>query len=481
MIQLTKSKLIKQYTLYFTLIFTLMGVMYFAISMSISKYYLEQVQTKLHINIATTIIQDFKIIKKQKLDSIAIKTAFNRYMLLNPHLELYLLNSKGYIIDYSADSKKIKRQKVSLQPINYFLSHQPLKSFPMGDDPRQANHTKPFSVAPLPNGGFLYVIIQSQIEKEANRQLQESILLKVSAVAFFVSAIIGFILGGLLFFHLTKRINDLSYRVTTFSKNRHIPIPPPQKLRDELDQLHLDIMTMSNELTEQMEHLSHIDQNRRFMISSLSHDLRTPLTNLLGYIEQSRQNYDDNNLKTAYQNGIKLKHYLDQIFEFSKLELPQKALNRQELSVNEFCNDIYIEYKNNNPSRDFILQFDGLFSYRFDANQLERAVCNLLDNAIKYGTEDICLACAMTEQWLEISVCNTGVYAFKLQDLQKEFLLQPDNLFYLKTQVEQSHNSQPNCSGLGLTIVHSIVKKHNGQLVYRRKENSNCFVIRLPL
>ncbi|WP_321323604.1 HAMP domain-containing sensor histidine kinase [Thiomicrorhabdus sp.] len=481
MIQLTKSKLIKQYTLYFALIFTLMGVMYFAISMSISKYYLEQVQTKLHINIATTIIQDFKIIEKQKLDSNAIKAAFNRYMLLNPHLELYLLDSKGNIIDYSADPKKIKRQKVSLQPINYFLSHQPLKSFPMGDDPRQANHTEPFSVAPLPNGGFLYVIIQSQIEKEANRQLQESILLKVSAVAFVVSAIIGFILGGLLFFHLTKRINDLSYSVTTFSKNRQIPIPPPKKLRDELDQLHLDIMTMSNELTEQMEHLSRIDQNRRFMISSLSHDLRTPLTNLLGYIEQTMQNYDDNNLKTAYQNGIKLKHYLDQIFEFSKLELPQKALNRQELSVNEFCNDIYIEYKNNNPSRDFKLQFDGLFIYKFDANQLERAVCNLLDNAIKYGTEDICLACAMTEQWLEISICNTGVQAFILPDLQKEFLLQPDNLFNLKTQAEQSHNPLPNYSGLGLTIVHSIVEKHNGQLVYRRKENSNCFVIRLPM
>lgn len=266
MTQLFKSKLIKQYTLYFALIFTLMSVMYFAISMSISNYYLEQVQTKLHINIATTIIKDFKIIEKQKLDSNAIKTAFNRYMLLNPHLELYLLDAKGNIIDFSADPKKIKRQKVNLQPIHYFLNHQPLKSFPIGDDPRALDNKNPFSVAQLPNGGFLYVIIQSQIEKEANRQLQESILLKVSAIAFVVSVIMGFILGGLLFFHLTKRINQLSYGVTRFAENRQNTIQSPQKISDELDQLHSDIVTMSTELTQQMEQLNRIDQNRRFMI-----------------------------------------------------------------------------------------------------------------------------------------------------------------------------------------------------------------------
>lgn len=481
MTQLFKSKLIKQYTLYFALIFTLMSVMYFAISMSISNYYLEQVQTKLHINIATTIIKDFKIIEKQKLDSNAIKTAFNRYMLLNPHLELYLLDAKGNIIDFSADPKKIKRQKVNLQPIHYFLNHQPLKSFPIGDDPRALDNKNPFSVAQLPNGGFLYVIIQSQIEKEANRQLQESILLKVSAIAFVVSVIMGFILGGLLFFHLTKRINQLSYGVTRFAENRQNTIQSPQKISDELDQLHSDIVTMSTELTQQMEQLNRIDQNRRFMISSLSHDLRTPLTNLLGYIEQSMQEHDDNNLNIAYQNGLKLKHYLNQIFEFSKLELPQNTLYKQELSVNEFCNDIYIEYKNNNPSRNFTLHFDGLFIYTFDVNQLERAISNLLDNAIKYGTDDIGLACKITENWLEISVCNTGDQAFILQDLQHDFLLQPNNIFNLKTKDKQSQNKQPNYSGLGLSIVYSIVEKHHGQFVYRRKENNNCFVIRLPL
>ncbi|MEA1988236.1 MAG: HAMP domain-containing sensor histidine kinase [Pseudomonadota bacterium] len=475
MLKALQSKLIRRYTLYFMLTFFVMGICYFLISFSLANHYLQQVQTKIHLKVADTLIEDHQLVQQGKLNQQAVTDTFKRYMLLNPLLEIYLVDEHGHILKYSADAKKIKRQQINLKPVRTFLTNQQITEFPLGDDPRHMSGQKPFSVALLPNGYYLYVIIQSSIEQEANRQLQESILLRVSAWSFIASLIIGVLLGGLLFLHLTKRIANLSSEVTSFKLNPNKSITKPSHINDDLDELSHAVSDMSQQLQQQLQKLSESDKQRRFMISSLSHDLRTPLTSLLGYIEQSKQNKEDLNLEIAYQNGLKLKRYLDQLFDMSKLDMESFKLHKQEMSLSEFCFDVFQQYQLNHPEREWKIVIQNNYLYQFDACHLERAVCNLLDNAIKHGQGAISLSLKKQQQRLIISIGDYGPF------IQSQDSFSSIELFSELCHIGDKPYNQKNGSGLGLAIVKSIVEKHNGELAYIREKHQNCFVISLPL
>ncbi len=479
--QTMPSHLFKRYSLWFILVFFIMGISYLFISLSLSNHYLQEVQTRIHIHVADSIIQDHQFVNQEQMSQAAIASTLNRYMQLNPHLEIYLTDLNGNILQYSADAKKIKRHKIDTFPLLKQLNTYSVDNseFPMGDDPRSFSGQKPFSVAYLPNKahpeGFLYVIIQDSIEQEANRQLQESILLELSAWSFLSSLVIGLLLGGVLFYHLAKRISNLSQTITQFKEQPERPIPPPKQIKDEIDLLETTFIEMSVQIQQQMRQLSQTDQQRRFMISSLSHDLRTPLTNMLGYMEQLLQTQPNEYLHIAYQNGLKLKHYLDQLFEFAKLDMNSFKLHQQELSLSEFCFDIFKQYETTYPGQNWHIEMQQNIIYEFDVNQLERAIRNLVDNAIKHGQGIITLGLKQKEDFIEFKVCDQGML-LKHNDEPFEFdLFKPSAFAFNKNQ--SGHSG----AGLGLAIVNSIAEKHHGHLSYCRDNNQNCFKISLPL
>ncbi len=479
--QTMPSHLFKRYSLWFILVFLIMGISYLFISLSLSNHYLQQVQTRIHIHVADSIIQDHQLVNQDQMSQTAIASTLNRYMQLNPHLEIYLTDLNGNILQYSADAKKIKRHKIDTLPLRAQLNTDSVDNteFPMGDDPRSLSGKKPFSVAYLPNKehpeGFLYVIIQDSIEQEANRQLQESILLELSAWSFLSSLVIGLLLGGVLFYHLAKRISNLSQTITHFKEQPELPIAPPTHIKDEIDLLETTFMEMSVQIQQQMRQLSQTDQQRRFMISSLSHDLRTPLTNMLGYMEQLLQTQPNEYLNIAYQNGLKLKHYLDQLFEFAKLDMDSFKLHQQELSLSEFCFDIFKQYEVTYPEQKWQLKIQQNIIYKFDVNQLERAIRNLVDNAIKHGQGIITLGLEQKEDFIQFQVCDQGSVLNHNDDTLVFDLFKPSAFVFNKIQGVNSG------SGLGLAIVNSIAEKHHGRLNFCRDKNQNCFKISLPL
>jgi len=457
-----------------------MGFTYFIISLTVSNYYLQQVQTKIHANVAQSIIEDHNLVNHGELDKQKVSSTFNRYMLLNPHLEIYLLDLQGNVLEYSADPKKIKRHKINIEPLLARINKTTNLSeqFSMGDDPRSVTGTKPFSVAYLPNAqhpeALLYVIIQNSIEQEANRQLQESILLELSAWSFLTSLIFGLLLSGIIFYKLTKRISELTQTVIQFKNEPKTAIEKPPKVADELNQLEMVFFEMSVQIQKQIQQLKNTDQQRRFMISSLSHDIRTPLTNMLGYMEQLQQTESSSYLRIAYQNGLKLKHYLDQLFEFSKLDMNTFQLQKQRLSLSEFSYDIFQEYQKTYPDRTWKTAIQTHIIYSFDANQLERAIRNLLDNAIKHGHGVITFSLKQNSNSVIIEICDQGE---KLEFNPSQQLFDRYETSQTPSYKITKHHSG---LGLGLAIVESIVKKHDGQFNYQREQNLNCFTISLP-
>ncbi len=464
MIRTQSSKLIIRYGLWLLLVFILMGLSYLFISLTLSNHYLQQVQTRIHIHVADSIIEDHRLVDHGRLDKEAISSVFRHYMLLNPHLEIYLLDLQGNILEYAADAKKIKRSKIDIAPVIKHIQGNNA-DFLYADDPRKMEGQKPFSAAYLPNKeapeSILYVIIQDSIEQEANRQLQESILLELSGWSFLSSLFIGLLLSGLIFYRLTNRVTKLTNKVEHFKQQPGSAVNYPAQLSDEIDQLDQTFAEMSIQIQQQIARLEKNDRQRRFMISGLSHDLRTPLTNMLGYMELLQQQASPNEYLTiAYQNGQKLKHYLDQLFEYSKLDVGGVEPALQKLSLSEFCFDIIQHYQANYPDTLFHTEIATDVMQMFDPNQLERAIRNLLDNAIKHGQGEITFALRPSLTEAKISICDQGVHI--------------DN----PITTEPKHN-QSGGLGLGLIIVESIIKKHHGELDFESGEQGNCFTLTL--
>ncbi|BCO17907.1 two-component sensor histidine kinase [Alteromonas sp. KC3] len=437
-------------------------------SYSIARYYLHQVQTRIHINMAQTIIKDHNLTKNGKLNEPAIIKTFERYMLLNPILQIYLLGKDGEILRYAADEKKIKVTHVSLEPIYSMLNQSGESTWILGDDPRDINEKKSFSVSPIPNEKgkndyFLYVIIQDSIEADADRQLHESLMLKLGVYALGFSLFVGLVLGMTLFFRLIKRIIFLSEKIQEFRGDLIEVIPPITSSVNELDNLQSDLNALTIKIQSQVNLLEQSEDQRRFLVSRLSHDLRTPLTNVLGYMEQAEKKTTDPFMNTAYKNALKLKHYLDQLFDFARVDLASFVLQKEELSLSEFCFDIFNDYLTRNPKRDWEINVVENYIYVFDPIHIESALTNLFDNASKYGTGCVKFSVKHCNDELLLSICSQG------EPIQPELCSQLRS-GPLKTT-----------SGLGLTIVRIISEKHGGRLKFQRIDDKNCFQIILPL
>ncbi|MBF6057500.1 sensor histidine kinase [Thiomicrorhabdus heinhorstiae] len=462
-----QSKLFRQYSLMLASVFFISSVVYLFVSYGMAHYYLQQVQTRIHLNMADTLIEDHRLVEHGKLDESAVSKTFERYMLLNPSLQIYLLDQQGNILRYAADKKKILRSQVSMQPIKAMLNQPDSGKWPLGDDPRSLQEKKPFSVARLPNKNgeenyYLYVIIQDSIEEDVNRQLQESLMLKLGVYALGFSLLIGLLLGVLLFSRLIRRIAFLSDKIQRFRQDLAQDVPPAKKNRNELDQLQNDMSALSSQIQTQVHQLEQSDEQRRFLLSRLSHDLRTPLTNLLGYMEQAEKQGTDPYLSTAYQNGLKLKHYLDQLFDFAKIDLQSFMLTKEELSLSEFCFDLFSDYLARNPNPDWKIDVSDNYLYEFDPVYMESALINLFDNALKYGQGEVCFALKPVDEGVVLSVCSQG------EPLEAS------------TEKQLTSSSFQIDSGLGLSIVRVITEKHGGQFCYVRRAEYNCFEIRLP-
>lgn len=464
------SKLFKRSALILVSVFFLTGLVYVVTSSSLSQYALQQVQTQAHLNVATTLIEDHQLVKQGQLNQQAIEQTFHRYMLLNPKLQIYLLDKQGNILKFAADAKKIKHLQVDIQPIQTFLNRSDNTQTILGDDPRSLTIPQPFSVAKLPINSdspmvYLYVVIKDSIEAESNRLLQESLFLELAGYAFLLSLVIGLGLTLMLFHKQIQRLTQLSNSVSVFKKDLNTPISTPVNINDELDQLHADVSDLSQQIGSQLQQIEENSDKKRFMLSSLSHDLRTPLTNLLGYIEQTaKTQQNDIYLDKAYENGLKLQHYLDQLFDFAKLDMHDFQLQKMELSFSEFCFDLCSRYQQ--ASHDWQLNIDQNHLYCFDPIYLERAIGNLLKNAKRYGEGQVKINLTQTDDWIIIEVCNQG------KSLQSKLRhLQTFEAFAIE-----------NCQGTGpgLSITDAIVTKHGGQLRYLRRTPFNCFEIRLP-
>jgi Osmosensitive K+ channel histidine kinase len=307
-----------------------------------SKQYGDAMVQRLSAGLAQQIVSSEPLLDNQgKANTENLKSLFDRLMTLNPSVELYVVSPQGHIVADAAPVGHMKRQTIDLTPLNNYLSGA---AFPVyGDDPRSLDQRKVFSVAPILLNGTLHSYLYIILQGEDLNALANTAWHKALTDAIVGSLLLALLFGALAWWlvkkwvtrpveQLTSEVNDLEQDSISAIKSlaaRPINLAP----ENEVELLRNTFIELSRKIASQWDQLADSDRQRREFIANISHDLRTPLTSLLGYLEtlslkSATLSAEEQNqyLAIALRQGQKVRHLSQQLFELARLE--HGGLNR---------------------------------------------------------------------------------------------------------------------------------------------------------
>lgn len=446
------------------------GLLYSGLSTYLTKHYQQEFLQNLNHDLASNLLIERKLMSDGVLDEVALKETFTHYMVVNPSIEIYLLESDGKILSYSADPGKVKRKSVDMKPVMDFTEG---KTFPLlGDDPRSYEKRKIFSVAPVSfaDGSmkYIYVVLRGEEYERVERLFEESFLLQLSAAALFISLLVGLIVGLLLFLLLTRRLQTLSRLMHEFSESSFTGqgVYPERSSSDEIDKLGGHYNKMSQRIREQLDDLKNHDHLRRELVANVSHDLRTPLAALHGYIETLKLKSDtfDNATRTEYldtalKHSRRLTKLVEELFELAKLDACETQLNIEPFSLAELVQDIIQKLSLTAKNQDIKLTMkvdEALPFVSADIALIERALENLVANALRHTTAEgeVVVMLSTLDENIEVKVADNGV------GISESDLILIFDRFYRGHNKERSDHH----AGLGLAIAQHIVQLHGSDV-----------------
>jgi two-component system, OmpR family, sensor kinase len=465
------SSLYARLALGLVMLVLLLGTVSFIVMMNAGRLYLQELNQRLNRTLAANLIEENRLqIEDGHFDPAALEPIFHTYMVVNPSIEVYLLDAAGRILAFSAPTAKVKRKRVDLKPIRAFLGgdrHLPI----VGDDPRDPNGRKVFSVASVgPQGhpqGYLYVVLSGeQLDSDA-AMLRNSYLLRVTLFGLAGVALFGLLAGLWLLFLITRRLRRLDLAMSEFEAGDFAELPPLDNLDirsgDELSRLANTFRKMAERITAQVGALKQSDALRRELVANVSHDLRTPIASLQGYLETLLMKADtlspderNQYLHIAMRHCRRLGKLVSELFELAKLESGHAQLHREAFAPGELAQDIALKFQLR-ASRagvhlDTVIPPDLPF-VDADIGLIERVLENLLDNAIRHTPAGGHVTVSLTGDGngVTIHVADSG-YGIPAEELPHLF-----DRFY---QVEKSQRETGSGVGLGLAIVKRILELH---------------------
>ena len=450
----------------------LVGLFYTLFVVLMAEKLTQSTQQNLNHDLAAQLVADKKIVHEGRIDEKAMKDTFMQYMVINPSIEIYYLDLNGRILSYSAEPGKVKRESVSLLPVKEFIKGSEMTLL-LGDDPRSHDRQKPFSVTPIPDKdnpqGYLYVVLQGEEFAAAYDQQSQNAILTLSIMVLAGSLLLGLLIGLFVFNRLTLRLKRLQDKVKKFAEDdfQNPEIFHQTELHrqagDEIVQLQEHIASMGQHITQQWKALKQQDKLRRDMVANISHDLRTPLAALQGYLEtisikgDSLDEEDKNRyLSIAIKQTQRLQKLIDNLFELAKLEAREHAPEFEAFSIMELVYDVVNKFSIQAGDKNIDIEVDNHNDNPMvmaDIGLIERVLDNLLQNAIHYTSDNgrVVIRFEITEDHLiRVLVCDTGP---GINDKQQQLIFE---------RFHQAHSPERSSghAGLGLAIVKKIIELH---------------------
>ena len=483
-------RLIKKLWVAFIILIVIMGASYIMVTGYFANKHSEATAQKVNANLANHLIEEkfnnaSPFLKDGSVNKAVFGDLMHDMMAVNRSIEVYLLDKSGEILysvvlDHSENSEV---KKVSLAPINSFIASKGEVHI-LGDDPRNPGKQKIFSAASFTvdeKEGYIYIILAGQELQQVSDNLIGRFYSNLGIGASLLSILFAGLIGLLSIWFLTKNLRLMTGTVRRFQEgDLEARIKNPEK--SDIEVFANSFNEMADTIVDNMEKMKSVDLLRRELIANVSHDLRTPLAILKGYIETMQMKKDSLSevekqeyLKITHDNVDKLSNLINQLFEYSKLEAEQITPVKEPFSITELSYDLIAKFKVLAEKKQIDLQLNNpqencmVFA---DIGLVERALQNLIENAIKYTEPkgEVKLSLNHINKQIEISITDTGT-GIPLSE-------QPF-IFDRYKQVNKSTKKQG--YGLGLAIVKKIMDLHDTTItVLSKPKEGSSFIFNLP-
>lgn len=433
----------------------------------------QEVTQRLSSGLAAHIAGNAALMEREGLNQEAVHDLFDKLMAVNPSVEVYLLDGEGRIQAQAAPEGHVKRDRVDIAPIRRFLAGAPLPI--VGDDPRgDGAQKKVFSAAPLRvdgrDVGYVYVVLFSESRDAVVANVSANSVLRTTLWSMGLVALLGLLAGLAAFRLITRPLRNLTDAVLEFEKDGvmalHEVVPALQQVgrgSDEIAMLGQAFAQMTQRIAAQWRELTAQDQQRRELFANISHDLRTPLTSLHGYLETllvkadsldpgERRRY----LEIALAQSRKVSRLAQELFELARLEYGVVKPEKEPFALADLVQDVFQKFELAAEARHQRLVPDiapGLPVVTADLGMIERVLTNLLDNAIRHTPEGgeivVQLRHGHESVCVEISDTGPGIPG----DVQKTLFTRP-----------AFTSAGGRSGGLGLVIVQRILQLHGSDI-----------------
>lgn len=455
------------------------------ISIRAARNYSIEVNQKLNKDLASNMLEAIKPdFKNGLINQEALADIMHSMMVINPSVEVYILDPDGVILSYVAPEKVVKLKRVSLNPIKQFLNESG-NNVVFGDDPRNPGEKKIFSAAEVTEAGnligYLYIVLASQEYVSASHMVLGSYILGLSIKTIIVILLVSALVGLVAIWYITKELNHIIHGIKLF-KMGNLGARIPIKSRNEFDRIGLVFNEMAGTIEQNIKELQGIDELRKELISNISHDLRTPVASIQGYAETLLLKTDKLDVadqqryaEIIYKNSGKLKVLVEELFELSKLETNQVKLKKETFSIGELVSDVANKYRIISQKRGISINTfisNDVPPVEADISLIDRALQNLIDNAIKFCNEG---------DYINLEIKLSGPASVKISIADSGAGISTDDLPHIFERyfTGKRHNES---TGLGLAIVKKIIDLHQTEInVVSQPGNGTTFTFRLPV
>jgi signal transduction histidine kinase len=326
----------------------------------------------------------------------------------------------------------------------YYITNGPNRTFYYAT-PVVIGNKYTYSVA------FIYSL--SEVDKMKNNTIQMFVVTGV------ISSMIVLLVGTAISNMIISPIKALNTTTKQFSKG-DLNSRAVVTTQDEVGELSLTFNSMADNIHEMITKLNYEKEKQKNFFDNFTHEIRTPLTTILGYTDLLWKTNDeevkDRSLFHIDSEGKRMLKMVESLLELSKLKKFDMEINKQDTDIKHLIEEVCdsMHYKAKRYNINFHLNLEPIV-YNVDPDMFKQLVINIIDNSIKYSKSKL----------IDISLSKKDKLLLVIEDygcgIDSKSL---DNIFEPYYKVDKSRNSKIEGWGLGLSIVKEIVSKHEGEI-----------------
>lgn len=263
----------------------------------------------------------------------------------------------------------------------------------------------------------------------------------------------------------------------------HLDHRIPFRLKGSEQHVITSVNALVDSAVQSMDDERKIEKSKDELITNVSHDLRTPLTSIIGYlglIEDKQYQNEEDILKythIAYEKAKQMKNLVDDLFEYTKVQQHGAPVNIMRVDLNQLLEQLTASFALEADRRGIKISSKVVpnpLMIEADPEKLGRVFNNLVANAFKYGNgaSYIRITAHQEQDKVVVKVANDGT---PIPEKAQSHLFER---FY---RAEASRSRATGGTGLGLAIVKSIVDLHHGQVTVSSDADETAFIVTLPL